>query len=383
MLGSGMFGQVFLDRTLWVLLATVLLTWSPTGSCSASRREAADPGRRLADAAARDPARVRLPTARAALPRDARACAAAHSRAAQPLAERAAEPSPERVPARPSPARQAAPPPVVSAGETSGEAHAARMVADAAPAHTRRDPHHRVRRCRAAQPRRGGAGVAQRTRDHGRRWRVQSPAAGDAHLRALPAAPARRAPRPGRAGRLPRPAPRHGARGATRRRAGDRLRRAAVPGWAPWRMARYRRCVDLCLSILPFEVAFFVAPACRAKTPRPPAARPPRRGPTRPSARRRAACRPTPGVVARQPPRRDRDALARHAAGGRRAAAERPPGAGDRRSPRPAPRRPDPLDLDPRAGRLRGLRAGRADREVGVRAARAGEVRARDRWRRP
>lgn len=27
--------------------------------------------------------------------------------------------------------------------------------------------------------------------------------------------------------------------------------------WAPWRMARYRRCVDLSLSILPFEVAFF------------------------------------------------------------------------------------------------------------------------------
>ncbi len=44
-------------------------------------------------------------------------------------------------------------------------------------------------------------------------------------------------------------------------------RRAGVPvihyiapqywGWAPWRMARYRGCVDACLTILPFEPAFF------------------------------------------------------------------------------------------------------------------------------
>lgn len=27
--------------------------------------------------------------------------------------------------------------------------------------------------------------------------------------------------------------------------------------WAPWRMRRYRRCVDLCLAILPFEPALF------------------------------------------------------------------------------------------------------------------------------
>ncbi|HLU40017.1 MAG TPA: lipid-A-disaccharide synthase [Planctomycetota bacterium] len=44
-------------------------------------------------------------------------------------------------------------------------------------------------------------------------------------------------------------------------------RRAGVPvihyiapqywAWAPWRMARYRGCVDACLAILPFEPAFF------------------------------------------------------------------------------------------------------------------------------
>lgn len=44
-------------------------------------------------------------------------------------------------------------------------------------------------------------------------------------------------------------------------------RRAGVPvlhyiapqywAWAPWRLARYRRCVDACLAILPFEPAFF------------------------------------------------------------------------------------------------------------------------------